>query len=240
MDSNAHLRLRTLLFLQLIVQAQTQMSSDGSPSNNILSKPEHILSFIKHALQNNAMLQDSAPKQRAQNSVASPGLTMDDLRIVRRDEQLEDEDLDTGGDSDDERPESEGGQPDDEMTITALNLLLSLLEGNSFYFTVVSPTHCAHQQIRTSLYSQLPPSRMSSKMRSASSRPLLNLFAHLPVKHGWCSQSVSHPPRRPLQSPLVWSLRRIGSGPCTRERSSFFKIPYFLFERMACCSCESW
>jgi hypothetical protein len=167
MDSNAHRRLRTLLFLQLIVQAQTQLSSDGSLSNNILNKPEHILSFVKHALQNDAMLQDSAPKQRAQKSGAPAGLTVDDLRIVRRDEQLEDEDLDKGGDSDDETPESERAQPDDEMTITALNLLLSLLEGNSFCFNALSPTHFPHQQIRTSQCSQLPPSRMSSRMRSA-------------------------------------------------------------------------
>ena len=137
------------------------MSSDGPSSNNILSKPEHILSFIKHALQNDAMLQDSAPKRRAQKSGAPPGLTVDDLRIVRRDEKLDDEGLDTGGDSDDETPETEGAQPDDEMTITALNLLLSLLEGNSFCFNALSPSHCSHQQIRTFRCSQLPPSRMS-------------------------------------------------------------------------------
>lgn len=41
--------------------------SDGdverrTPSNNILRKPEHILSFIKHALQNDTM-QEAAHKQ---------------------------------------------------------------------------------------------------------------------------------------------------------------------------------
>jgi hypothetical protein len=61
---------------------------------------------------------------------------MDDLRIVPEEEQ--DEDLDMGSDSDDETPELEGAQPNDEMTITALNLLLSLLEGASFCFNALS------------------------------------------------------------------------------------------------------
>ena len=60
---------------------------------------------------------------------------MNDLRIVPREEQ--DEDLDIGGDSDDETPNQEGTQPDNEMTITALNLLLSVLEGAIFFVNVL-------------------------------------------------------------------------------------------------------
>jgi hypothetical protein len=102
------------------------MSKDGPSSNNILSKPEHILSFIKHALQNETM-QDAAQKQQSKGP-PSLGLTMDDLRIVPEEEQ---DDVDMESDSDDEAPGPQGVQPNDEMTITALNLLLSILEGAS-------------------------------------------------------------------------------------------------------------
>lgn len=121
---------RTLLFLQLIVQVQTQMSKDGPSSSNILSKPEHVFSFIKHALQNDSTLQSPESRTGPKGPSARQGMTMDDLRIVPN-EGL-DEDLDMGGDSDDETPNQEGVQPNNEMTITALNLLLSVLEGTTF------------------------------------------------------------------------------------------------------------
>jgi hypothetical protein len=125
---------RTLLFLQLIVQVQTQMSKDGPSSSNILSKPEHVFSCIKHALQNGSALQSPESKTGPKKPRVRQGITMDDLRIVPREEQ--DEDLDMGGDSDDETPNQEGAQPDDEMTIAALNLLLSVLEGTTFHVNV--------------------------------------------------------------------------------------------------------
>lgn len=56
---------------------------------------------------------------------------MNDLRIVPEDDP--DEDNDTEADSDDETPGLPGARPNDEMTITALNLLLSILEGSLFY-----------------------------------------------------------------------------------------------------------
>ncbi|KAI9509135.1 hypothetical protein F5148DRAFT_1348955 [Russula earlei] len=117
--------LRTLLFLQLIIQVQTQMSKDGpSPSDNILNRPEHILSFVKHALQS-VPIQDSTSKQASEGSSPRHGLTMDDLRIVRDEVQN-----DTEGDSDDETSGVQGARPNDEMTETGLNLLLSVLEVN--------------------------------------------------------------------------------------------------------------
>ena len=131
---------RTLLFLQLIVQVQTQMSKDGPSSSNILSKPEHVFSFIKHALQNDSTLQSPESRTGPKRLDARQGMTMDDLRIVP-DEDL-DEDLDMDGDSDDETPNQEGVQPDNEMTITALNLLLSVLEGTAFRGPI--PTRFAH------------------------------------------------------------------------------------------------
>lgn len=120
--------LRMLLFLQLIVQVQTQMSKDGPSSSNILSKPEHVFSFIKHALQSDSALQSPELKTGPKRLSARQGVTMDDLRIVPKEEQ--DSDLDMDGDSDDETPDQEVARPNNEMTITALNLLLSVLEAN--------------------------------------------------------------------------------------------------------------
>jgi hypothetical protein len=117
---------RTLLFLQLIVQVQSRMSRDDTSSNNILSKPEHVLTFIKHALQSDAV-QDSPPSVDASSR---QGLRMNDLRIVSEDDI--DGDNDSEADSDDETPDLQGVRPNDEMTITALNLLLSILEGSLF------------------------------------------------------------------------------------------------------------
>ena len=113
------------------------MSKDDS-SSNILSKPEHILTFIKHALQSDttqdaASSVDPSPRQ---------GLTMDDLRIVPKEDP--DDDSGTEGDSDDETPSLQGARPNDEMTITALNLLLSVLEGALLPNTFEHITHDTH------------------------------------------------------------------------------------------------
>lgn len=106
------------------------MSRDDTSSNNILSKPEHVLTFIKHALQSDNV-QDAPPKQASVDASSRQGLRMNDLRIVSEDDV--DEDYDSEADSDDETPGLQGARPNDEMTITALNLLLSILEGSLFY-----------------------------------------------------------------------------------------------------------
>ena len=105
------------------------MSRDGPSSSNLLSKPEHILSFIKHALQNDTT-QNTAPKRASKGPRPQQGLTVEDLRIVPEEEQSDDADMEH--DSDDETPGFQGARPNDEMTITALNLLLSILEGSLF------------------------------------------------------------------------------------------------------------
>ena len=125
---------RTLLFLQLIVQVQAQMSKDGPSCSNILSKPEHVFSFIKHALRNDSTPQSPESKTGPNNSSVCRGMTMDNLRIARKEEQ--DEDLDRDGDSDDETPNQEDAQPNNDMMITALNLLLSVLEGTTFHMNL--------------------------------------------------------------------------------------------------------
>ncbi|TDL29980.1 hypothetical protein BD410DRAFT_817858 [Rickenella mellea] len=122
--------IRTLLRLQLILQMQTQLI-DSASSTNILKKPTHILSFIKHALESGTSVGES--RQGGANK-DSRSLRIADLRIVPEDDNDDMSNLPpSGGDSDDEEeevPGLEGVQPGDEMSVTAINLLLALLEAH--------------------------------------------------------------------------------------------------------------
>ncbi|VDC05160.1 unnamed protein product [Peniophora sp. CBMAI 1063] len=122
---------RTLLFLQLVVQMQTQMA-DGPATTNILNKPEHILTFVKHVL--DSVIAASEPRPQPPEAKATKnGIGLDDLRIVDEEEEEDLPDDEEEGDSDDEDADPEAKPklpPDDEMTSTALNLLLSILEAN--------------------------------------------------------------------------------------------------------------
>ena len=99
---------------------QTQLATDDSASS-ILNKPDHILSFIKHALE--SATSPTVPQKRERQSDGG-GLHLEDLRIVNEDEDAEVHE----GDSDDEELEP-GASADDEMVTTSLSLLLSILEG---------------------------------------------------------------------------------------------------------------
>jgi hypothetical protein len=99
----------TLLYLQLVVQMQTQLS-DG-PST-ILGKPAHILSFVKHALE--SVGPESEQKPAATNPFKLGSNTPDGSE---------------DGDSDDDTPGADIIAPDDEMVETSVNLLLAVLEG---------------------------------------------------------------------------------------------------------------
>ncbi|KAK0243048.1 hypothetical protein EDD85DRAFT_877845, partial [Armillaria nabsnona] len=98
--------MKTLLYLQLIMQIQTKMS-DGDGKENILKEPGHILVFVKHALE-----------ARDQSDPAFEK-TKDPLKFIHTEEDLGEEDSD-----DEDTPEY------DEMTETSVNLLLSILEAN--------------------------------------------------------------------------------------------------------------
>jgi hypothetical protein len=105
------------------MQMQTQLAENTGPSN-ILSRSEHILSFINHALTSSATarpLKNQGARHKTKDS-----LGMDDLRIVP-----EKDDLSDSTDSDDETPPTSGVSTDDEMIDTAVNLLLAILEGMS-------------------------------------------------------------------------------------------------------------
>lgn len=107
---------RVLLYLQIIVQMQDQISGD-SPPQSILKKPELVLQFIKHVLE---------PSSTALRSKSGQNLGLADLRIIPEDEPS----VSGDSDSDDERPEKTDSNPDEDMTETAISLLLATLETN--------------------------------------------------------------------------------------------------------------
>jgi hypothetical protein len=117
---------------------QTHMA-EGPSSINILKKPGHILSFIKHVFDTT---QGSLLPANKTRSTTQGGLGIADLRIV--DEDNSDDELFIDGDSDDEDDgditSAEILPPDDEMTTTAINLLLSILEGRLYISSLSSST----------------------------------------------------------------------------------------------------
>ncbi|KAK0230500.1 hypothetical protein IW262DRAFT_1338785 [Armillaria fumosa] len=108
--------IRTLLYLQLIMQIQTKMS-DGDGKENILKEPGHILVFVKHALE-----------ARDQSDPVFEE-TKDPLKFIHTEEDLGEEDSD-----DEDTPEY------DEMTETSVNLLLSILEADPDLSARTEPT----------------------------------------------------------------------------------------------------
>ncbi|KAI0347118.1 hypothetical protein BDW22DRAFT_498107 [Trametopsis cervina] len=127
--------LRTLLYLQLVVQIQNQAST-GDSSVNILKKPDHILAFVKHALDTS---QTKAPEPSAPERKEQKGLGLKDLRITEEvEEDVEDDDLDEA-DSDDEDGDNNAAESGEELTTTAFDLLLSILEANPELSTENAP-----------------------------------------------------------------------------------------------------
>jgi hypothetical protein len=104
------------------MQMQAQLSDKNESS--MLRKPEHILFFVKHVLESAAF---AAPGPKPSHQGRSErALRRDDLLIVPEDDRLTHED-----DSDDETLD-ETAMVDDNMTETAINLLLSIIEGSFF------------------------------------------------------------------------------------------------------------
>lgn len=109
------------------MQIQSQLSSDDS-SMNILKKPGHILTFIKHALET-ATAAPVATSAMRQPKLKSSGVRMEDLRIVEEEEpEIEEADSDNEAEA---ASDVESGE--DDMTATAVNLLLSILEGKLLF-----------------------------------------------------------------------------------------------------------
>ncbi|EGN93069.1 hypothetical protein SERLA73DRAFT_163744 [Serpula lacrymans var. lacrymans S7.3] len=135
--------LRVMLYLQLIIQMQSQLA--GNASSNILSKPEHILLFVKHALEPSDVGQPEGQSREPQGSMH--GLSLKDLRIVPE----EDDDSLQDSDSDDETPEH--GGLDYEMIETAVNLLLATLEAHQSSQTIIRLTREARMVMTARLAS---------------------------------------------------------------------------------------
>lgn len=115
------------------MQMQKQTSSDDTSS--VLKKPEHILSFIKHALESPPR---SKPLRKSQPS--DVGLRMEELRVVT-------EECDEEGDSDDEEADNGAKQTADDMVTTSVKLLLAVLEGTSALVSQGTPINVALQLI---------------------------------------------------------------------------------------------
>jgi len=130
---------------------QTQLAT-GDPASSILNKPDHILSFIKHALESAASA--AAPPAPTKGRANGGGLHLEDLRIVEEDEDEVPEAEE--GDSDDEEPEL-AGSGDDEMVATSVNLLLSILEGMLRATGHVSLLMLICTVQRTPIYQPEPP-----------------------------------------------------------------------------------
>ncbi|KAF7355296.1 RTP1-C1 domain-containing protein [Mycena sanguinolenta] len=133
---------RTLLYLQLVVQMQTQLS-DG-PST-ILGKPAHILSFVKHALE------PERPELKTKPADTNPFK----FNVETSDDADE-------GDSDDDTPGADIIGPDDEMIETSVNLLLAVLEANEDLSARTAP-------VLNEIFSLLEPLSISG---STTLRPL--------------------------------------------------------------------
>ena len=104
------------------MQIQSRLA-DASSSTNILKKPDHILMFVKHALEDTQMSKGLQTQARRPKGT---GLGLGSLKIVPD----SDGEVDSG-DSDDEDESSANTAPN-EIVVTALNLLLALLEGKLF------------------------------------------------------------------------------------------------------------
>lgn len=101
------------------MQMQTELGR-GDASSNILCKPTHILSFIKHVLESTVANENPGP---------TPTTTITDPAATISPALMDTDDLSDDGDSDDDTPGSQTIGPEDDMLETSLNLLLSILEG---------------------------------------------------------------------------------------------------------------
>ena len=106
-------------------------------TSNVLKNPEHVLTFIKHALENpRGTGMDLKPQTEAR------GIGIESLRIVPEEaDEIDD------GDSDDEEEGGLSEQGVDDITSTAVKLLLSVLEGELQQPAIVDSPNLSLQPI---------------------------------------------------------------------------------------------
>ena len=106
---------RKLLLLKLIMNIQSETGEPAKESTSLKPDVTQTLTFIKMSIDYEGT---------AANEKRSNGQMLDKLRII------EDEEPEADGDSDDEdlAPGLEGVKKSEHMSVTAVNLLLALLE----------------------------------------------------------------------------------------------------------------
>ncbi|KAJ8086577.1 hypothetical protein PM082_005400 [Marasmius tenuissimus] len=126
--------VQTLRYLQVIMQMQSQMSQNSKLGG--FKKPVQILAFIKQVLEDavNPSTSRSIP-QKDDGPSDVPRL----LAVMNLGRQSRIVEEDSDADSDDDMPDSERRDIDTEMTETALNILLAVLEGNKSLSTRTAP-----------------------------------------------------------------------------------------------------
>ncbi|KAG6896934.1 hypothetical protein C0992_005199 [Termitomyces sp. T32_za158] len=167
---------RALLYLQIIMQMQAQLT-DGKSSANILCKPTHLLSFIRHVLEPQTSTSNERD-ERHQNIGVRVNLQI----VVPQDKELSEE-----GDSDDDIPGAEATNFDNEMMETSVNLLLSILEANEDLSARTAP-------ILNDIFSLLEPLARDS---SEALRPLAREARMVMTARLASTSSAKYPSRNP-------------------------------------------
>ena len=116
------------------MQTSAQLEELSSGSNPFKKADvKHVLAFVKYALDEATSQGEREPRD---------GLPLDKLTFVSQ----EDEDADGDSDDEDPAPGLEGVERSDYLIVTAMNLLLALLEGNLERSVYHLPTNCASRE----------------------------------------------------------------------------------------------
>ena len=109
-----------ILRLQLVLKIIEECGSE------IVKEAKQTLVFVDHALESRRQEPKKRDKEAGSSRSDRNGLALDDLKIVDSD----DEEEDLGTQEEAEFPELDGSGQGDELAVTGLTLLLSILEGN--------------------------------------------------------------------------------------------------------------
>jgi len=106
------------------MQMQSQMSQNSKLGG--FKKPVQILAFIKQVLQDATNPSSSRPNHQKKDHPSDMPTLLAEIDLGHESPIIEN---DSDVDSDDDMPDSERRDVDTEMTETALNILLAVLEG---------------------------------------------------------------------------------------------------------------
>ncbi|KAH8118805.1 hypothetical protein DFH11DRAFT_1569390 [Phellopilus nigrolimitatus] len=199
--------MRKLLLFQLIMQISAQAGGSAS-AESPLKRPDvsHMLMFIKLSLEQDSSLVDAG---------SSGKLTLDSLRLVPEDDKEDDD----GGDSDDEdlAPGLEGVNKSEHLSVTAVNLLLTLLEDHPDLSPKTIP-------LLNDIYLQLEPlaNSASDALRPRAREARLTLTCSGSHPHGTERGQKGAKKARRRSTSARSSCCRIHSCPCAGTGCSSF------------------